>query len=112
MRACFASEVEVLTRDRGVIRCDEVREVDWLASRSENDATGPVEYKPVEEAIRTQAVLWHLLLVDGGVIRTTEEHAFWAEGRGWTATKDLCPGEWLNTLHGERVTVGEVKSTT
>jgi hypothetical protein len=115
MRACFAGEVEVLTRNRGVIRWDQVCEGDWLASCAEDQPAGAVEYRQVEELFRTEAELWHLHLSDGSVIRTTAEHPFWVSDRSperqqgeWTPAKDLRPGDRLRSLTGAEVIVQEV----
>ena len=52
------------------------------------------------------------LHLQGQVIRTTLEHPFWVEGRGWTAVKDLQPGALLRGHDGQLWPVETVTPTT
>ena len=45
------------------------------------------------------------------VIRTTAEHPFWAQGRGWSAAGELRPGDRLVGYDGQSVAVEEVYDT-
>ncbi|HMP58615.1 MAG TPA: polymorphic toxin-type HINT domain-containing protein [Gemmatales bacterium] len=46
------------------------------------------------------------------VLRTTAEHPFWVEGKGWTAVKDLEPGDLLRGHDGQLWPVESVTATT
>src|SRR5262249_18313945 len=53
-----------------------------VLSRSQHQATGPIEPKLVEEVfVRTAPIL--NLHIRGRVLGTTSEHPFWVAGRGW-----------------------------
>jgi hypothetical protein len=39
------------------------------------------------------------------LLRTTDEHLFWEDGRGWVAASELQPGRWLINDHGRRVQI-------
>jgi hypothetical protein len=47
--------------------------------------TGAVEWKPVEATFKRLGRVLHLHFPDGELIRTTPEHPFFVEGKGWTA---------------------------
>ena len=53
----------------------------------------------------------HLHFPDGELIRTTPEHPFWVEHKGWTAAGALKEGDRIATLSGEWVAVAEVFDT-
>ncbi|HMP03791.1 MAG TPA: polymorphic toxin-type HINT domain-containing protein, partial [Gemmatales bacterium] len=46
------------------------------------------------------------------ILRTTAAHPFWVEGRGWTAVKDLAPGDRLRGHAGQLWPVEAVTPTT
>jgi intein/homing endonuclease len=53
----------------------------------------------------------HLHFAGGEVIRTTPEHPFWVEGKGWTAAGSLIAGDRLLTLMGDSFRLEEVYDT-
>ncbi len=85
---------------------------DVLLSRDEHNAAGPVETKTVQDVFIRQSLVL-ALQIDGRIIRTTAEHPFWVEGKGWHCAKELAPGDRLVTLRGEgeTVLVEEVRDT-
>jgi len=77
---------------------EEVEVGDWVLSRSDADADGPLELKQVTAVhVTTVDHLWLLEIQepDGTqeTIRTTDEHPFWVEGLGWVKAKDLQVGQ-------------------
>jgi len=83
---------------------------DEVASRAEGDLFGDVDWKAVEATFQRTACVAHLH-ADGQVIRTTLEHPFWADGKGWTAAGSLKQGDRIATLSGEWITVEELYDT-
>jgi intein/homing endonuclease len=51
------------------------------------------------------------LHVGGQVIRTSGEHPFWVEGKGWTAANELQAGDLLVSHDGQILPVEEVYDT-
>ncbi|WP_020476109.1 YraN family protein [Zavarzinella formosa] len=79
-------------------------------SRSENDPSGPVELKEIQEVfVRFAPVI--SLHVGGQVIGTTGEHPFYAEGKGWIAAHDLTPEDRILAEDGRWLNVEEVFDT-
>ena len=80
----------------------DIRLGDLVASRSEFDPSGPIEYKEVEEVfIRVSPIL--NVHVAGQVIETTPEHPFYVEGRGWIPAQELLIGDVLLTRDDQLV---------
>ncbi len=67
-----------------------------VLSRDQFDVAGPVEPKRVEECFTREGVILHLH-VAGRVVRTTAEHPFFVEGRGWTPAGELAVGGQYNS---------------
>lgn len=92
-RACFTAKTPLLTptgsKPIALIRAGEL-----VLARDESDLNGAVEAKLVEEVFTNYARIWELR-VSGRVIRTTSEHPFYAEGKGWTAAGELEVGDRL-----------------
>ncbi len=40
-------------------------------------------------------------------VRTTAEHLFWVDGKGWTAARALKPGDWLSNSEGAPIEIVE-----
>ena len=77
---------------------------------SEYDAAGPIEAKVVEEVFERFAGIQHLH-AGGQVIRTTFEHPFFTNDRGWVPVKELHAGDWILTAFGEWIAVEEIYDT-
>jgi len=106
---CFAAGMKMLTRE-GWRKIEEIVAGEEVASRAEGDLYGDADWKAVEATFRRTACVAHLH-ADGQVIRTTLEHPFWADGKGWTAAGSLKQGDRIATLSGEWVTVEELYDT-
>jgi intein/homing endonuclease len=87
---------------------EEFKVGDWILTRPEQDPEGELEAKQVEELIRARAWLWELR-VGGKQIKTTDEHPFYVRGSGWTAAKDLLPGDELLSHDGRLLAVESVE---
>ena len=95
-RACFAAGTPIRT-PAGWTAIERLRPGDLVLSRDEFDPLGPVGPKAVEEVFeRVSPVLD--LRAGGRVVRTTGEHPFFAEGKGWTPARDLHPGDRVATM--------------
>ena len=79
---CFASGTPVLTPD-GWRAIEAVVRGDVVLTRDEHDPSGAVVARVVEEVFTRSA---RILVVRAGgqVVRTTQEHPFYVEGKGWT----------------------------
>src|SRR5581483_9846950 len=88
-----------------------------IRTRDENNPHGPVELKEIEECFRSFAPIWHVHVGDepGGVsphiIRTTPEHPFYVQGKGWTETKELQVGDVLVGADGQTIPVQDILDT-
>ena len=110
LKACFAGDMLVLTRERGAVRWDELREGEEVWSQGEFDPNAAGAWKRVEEIFRTEAFIWKLR-VAGQEIKTTDEHPFWVVGKGWVPAKELRPGDRLRSHDGERYPVESIEPT-
>jgi hypothetical protein len=106
---CFAADTPLRT-PMGARRIEDFRPGDWLLSRDESRPHGEVEAKQVEEVFTARARLLELR-VGGQVIRTTANHPFWLDGRGWTAAADLRAGDRLLSPDGRLVAVAGVRDS-
>ncbi|MFO0967237.1 MAG: Ig-like domain-containing protein [Gemmataceae bacterium] len=79
-------------------------------ARDENDPDAPLQLREIEECFQTEAEICHVHVEDQ-VIGTTDEHPFWVRGKGWTAARDLEPGDLLVSHDGQVVAVEEVFPT-
>jgi hypothetical protein len=109
---CFAAGTKLLTR-RGWVGVEHLAVGDELAARDQfaDPVSGAVDWKPVEAVFRRLGRVLHLHFPDGELIRTTPEHPFCVEGKGWTAAGALTAGDRIATLSGEWVAVTEVFDT-
>lgn len=106
---CFAAGTPVLTPE-GEKPIEEIRPGDHVLSRDERNVDGAVERKPVEECFEREGVILNLH-VAGHVIRTTAEHPFYVQDRGWTAAGELHVGDLLATHNGRWLEVENVVDT-
>ncbi len=102
-RACFVAGTPLLTPD-GSKAIEEFKVGDLVLSRDEDTPDGEVRAKRVLATFNTVSPVLNLH-VGGRIIGTTTEHPFWAEGRGWTAAKDLRIGDVLVSHDGFRLPV-------
>jgi hypothetical protein len=103
---CFAVGTPLLTPD-GSKPIEQFKVGDLVLSRDENTPEGPVEAKMVVEVLVRTGRILHVH-VGGQVIRTTSEHPFWVQGKGWLSAGFLRPGNLLSSHDGQWVAVEEV----
>jgi hypothetical protein len=84
---------------------------DEILTRLEWEPDAPVLVSQVEARFENVARIWHLHLASGQVIRTTAEHPFYVDGRGWVPAGELRPGDLLVSHDGQRVAVAELYDT-
>jgi len=110
-KTCFSGDTPLIVPNGpGWKNAEEIRVDDLLASRDEHEPDGEVRWKRVEEVFVTQAELWELCW-NGRKIRTTPEHPFFVEGRGWTPARELTTGSLLATMEGRYLPVESIAST-
>ena len=108
-RPCFAAGTPVRTAT-GSILIENLKVGDIVLSRNEFDPEGQVGDKIVEDVfVRSAPIL--KVVVQGRVIRTTAEHPFWVDGKGWTAAGELKAGDHLLTVDKSKLTVENVIET-
>jgi hypothetical protein len=76
---------------------------DKVASR--NVTTGKDETHTVTRTFVHHDMALYEVKVGGGKVTTTADHPFYVHGKGWTAVKDLRPGEQLDQPDGTTVAV-------
>jgi hypothetical protein len=108
-KACFAAGTPLLT-PTGDKRIEQFQPGDLILSRSELDPNGELEAKVVEEVFVRLGQILHLH-VGGQVIRTTAEHPFWVQGKGWLPASELQVGDLLNSHDGQWVAVEDLLDT-
>src|SRR5262249_17399684 len=97
--SCFAAGTPLRT-PAGSKPIEQFRVGDAILSRNENDVIGAVTVKRVEEVFVRLAPVLNLHIGDQ-IIRTTAEHPFFVEGRGWQPASSLRRGDRLSTEAGD-----------
>ena len=101
----LSDETGVATELRTIAKpIEQIKVGDVVLSAPEDDLNGPFVAKRVEEVFERSSVLFDLH-VGGKLIRTTAEHPFYVQGKGWTAAKELSPGDLLRSHDGQWVAV-------
>jgi hypothetical protein len=93
VRPCFAAGTPIKTKT-GAILIENLQVGDRVLSRNEFDPNGEVDEKIVEDVFVRSAPILNVV-VQGRVIRTTDEHPFWVDGKGWTPAGELKAGDQL-----------------
>jgi hypothetical protein len=106
---CFAAGTPILG-EHGSRPIEEYRAGDKVWARDENNPDSAPALKSIEECFVNELPIWHVH-IGGQVVRTTDEHPFWVERRGWTATKNLLAGDRILGRTGETAVVEEVFAT-
>ncbi|QVL31339.1 hypothetical protein KIH39_21200 [Telmatocola sphagniphila] len=108
-RACFAADTKLWT-PTGYRPIQSIKAGEYVYSRNDADPNGPIEPKLVEETFSRLAVIFHLH-VENQVIRTTGEHPFYAEGKGWVDAQELLIGDRVLGSKGEWLTIRDLLDT-
>ena len=96
---CFAAGTPVRTAD-GHRMIETLRAGDRVLSRDEHDPAAAIVEETITEAFARVAPIV-VLRVGGKELRTTAEHPFFTEGRGWVPAGMLEPGERLLAGDGQ-----------
>jgi len=99
---CFVAGTLVLTAT-GQRPIEDIRVGDWVASRREG--SDEVELQPVTDTyVREADALVEVRMTratgESDAIRSTLEHPFWLQSRGWVQAADLAPGDILDDAWG------------
>jgi Holliday junction resolvase-like predicted endonuclease len=92
------------------VRWDDLHVGEEVWSQDEFDPNAPATWKRVEEIFQTEAFIC-ALRVAGQEIKTTGEHPFWVQGKGWTPVSELQPGDLLRGDDGQLYPVESVTAT-
>nr|WP_303652681.1 polymorphic toxin-type HINT domain-containing protein [Paludisphaera mucosa] len=103
---CFAAGTPLLTPE-GEKRVEDFRPGDWVLSAPEDDPDGTPQPRLVQEVFEDYLPLLELR-IGSASIKTTAEHPFWVEGRGWTPANMLLEGDRLRTHDGSTVILSGV----
>jgi hypothetical protein len=109
LKVCFAAGTPLLTPD-GARPIEQFKPGDMLLSRSEFSADGALEPKAVEEVFVRIGLIFHLH-IGRQVIRTTAQHPFFVQGRGWVEAGVLNIGDLLLSHDGQWLPVEDLFDT-
>ncbi len=106
---CFAVGTPILG-EFGSKPIEEIRVGERVCARSEFDSAGPVELKIVEQTfVRLGRIL--NLHVGGQVIKTTSEHPFFVQHKGWIQAASIEIEDLLTSHNGQWVAVEDLLDT-
>ncbi len=113
--SCFAAGTNVIVgvNEDGTLvtkPIEEVEEDDYILSRDQYDAEDDLSPRRVTGVFRRTSDHIRTLTIEGDdgnveVIRTTDEHPFYVQGRGWTEAGDLAVGDLVQETDGSWQTV-------
>ena len=112
-QSCFTGETKLMARSawrEGWRRIDEIKVGDEVLSRHEDEPEGPLAWKRVEEVFERYGFVVDLH-VGEQVIRTTTEHPFYAQRKGWVPARELQPGDLLLSDQGQWVAMEKVRDS-
>ncbi|MFC4075642.1 DNRLRE domain-containing protein [Salinithrix halophila] len=102
---CFVAGTKVITDD-GEKPIEEIKVGDKVLSKDEK--TGKKSYKKVTRLYRRHVDTLYEVHAGGEKIKTTAEHPFWVQDKGWVKAKDLQKGDRLQAADGRQVRVDRV----
>jgi hypothetical protein len=103
---CFAGDTRVLLADGTFKTIDQIKPGDLVKSgvNRREIATVAEVYERADNACRE--VRFALPgQAEPDAVRTTDEHLFWVDGKGWVAAAELKVGDWLMNDEGQRVQI-------
>jgi len=107
--SCFAAGTPLLTPE-GSKNIEDFQVGDAILSRNEADPNGTVGVQTVEEVFVRTGRIMHLH-VGGQVIKTTPEHPFYVQGKGWLQANELAIGDLLSSHDGRWLPVEDLLDT-
>jgi hypothetical protein len=109
LKACFGAGTPLLT-PTGWKNVEDFRPGDQILTRSEHERNGQIVVGVVEEVFYRLGGILELTL-NSQLIRTTAEHPFWLEGKGWTSAGELKIDDQLISHQNEIVIVEKIQLT-
>jgi hypothetical protein len=102
---CFTGETQVMLADGTKVPINQLRQGNVL--RTGTDYRETAEIREVYELESSDVRLLRLRGESSGIsdLRVTGEHMVWKDGAGWTAARDLLPGDWLHSQKGEMIEI-------
>ncbi|MDG5488841.1 polymorphic toxin-type HINT domain-containing protein [Sphingomonas sp. BGYR3] len=110
---CFVAGTMVATPD-GFAAIETLKEGDLVLSK--NEATNELGAKPITGLIRPDPKPVFAVMLDDPngereLFHATDDHPWKVEGKGWVETKDLRPGDRIDTADGDDMVLAEVIDT-
>jgi Pretoxin HINT domain len=102
---CFVANTKIMT-DKGEKPIEEIEVGDKVLSK--NEETGELAYKEVTHLYRNEKEIIYELTVGDQVIKTTDNHPFWVEGKGWVLAADLHVGDKLQQSNVNTMTIASI----
>ena len=103
---CFAAETRVLMADGRLRRIDQVKPGELVRSGSGIYHEAIVAETHTRSSENAREIRYRLPgESEPQVLRATDEHFFWVDGKGWIKAADLRPTDWLFDEDGRRVQV-------
>ena len=101
---CFTGNTLVMLSNGNKVAISQLRQGDVLKTGTDYRETA--EIREVYELQSTDVRSLRLRNgSDTSELRVTGEHMVWKDGTGWTAARDLMPGDWLHSQKGEMIEI-------
>lgn len=97
--SCFAAGTPLLTPENSK-PIEQFKTGDWILAAPQNDSNAPPVARRVKEVLSRPAKLV-VVKVGDRAIRTTREHPFYVNGKGWVPAASLRAGDLLRS-HNDR----------
>lgn len=105
---CFVPGTIVQT-DAGDKNIEDIEVGDKVLSKDENNSDGEPAYKEVTGLYRNQRADIIKLYVGEHIIKTTDNHPFWVEEKGWMFADELQVGDKLQKADKSNLTIDKVE---
>ncbi|MBI5387108.1 MAG: VCBS repeat-containing protein [Verrucomicrobia bacterium] len=103
---CFAAETRVLMADGRFKTIDQVAPGDVVRTGAGRLNVASVSEAHTRVSDKGREVFFQEPgRQESGSVRTTDEHFFWVDGKGWTKAADLARGDWLFNEQSRRVQI-------
>jgi hypothetical protein len=104
---CFVKGTKVQTKE-GEKNIEDIEVRDMVLAKDENNPNGELAYKEVTALYRNQRDDIIKLHVGEQIIKTTDNHPFWVEDKGWLFADELQVGDRLQKADGSNLTIDKV----